>query len=193
MKHIGCLMLFKYATRISGKFTVKNKNWESVHVKPCCSAQEENALKAKLRRLCEKKSGGRLQVPQWLHDEWLNGDHLTMARQYQSCNFDKDTIPSCHELPQHSQHVHRASETSVVANHYEPSSARPAWPIPDIYSSKICPQHFLAGPLCELQEEDSCEERGQSQQGSYGLVYPRWYGKGLEVVQEPRTQPSVLL
>lgn len=51
--------------------------------------KEENALKAKLRRLCEVKETGHCNVPQWLHDEWRNGDHLTMARQLQSCNFDK--------------------------------------------------------------------------------------------------------
>lgn len=53
--------------------------------------QEENALKQKLRRLCEVKTGGRLQVPQWLHDEWRNGDHLAMAKEYQACGFDKAT------------------------------------------------------------------------------------------------------
>jgi hypothetical protein len=46
-------------------------------------------LKAKLRRLCEPKKGGRLQVPQWLHDEWKAGDHLALAKQYQTCGFDK--------------------------------------------------------------------------------------------------------
>ena len=28
-------------------------------------------------------------MPQWLHDEWRNGDHLAMAKQYQACNFNK--------------------------------------------------------------------------------------------------------
>lgn len=53
---------------------------------------EENALKQKLRRLCEPKKGGRLQVPQWLHDEWRTGDHLVMAKQYEACNFNKDAF-----------------------------------------------------------------------------------------------------
>ena len=51
--------------------------------------QEENALKAKLRRLCERKADGRCNVPDWLHDQWRTGDHLEMARQFQQCNFDK--------------------------------------------------------------------------------------------------------
>ena len=57
-----------------------------------CPNKEENALKAKLRRLCEPKKGGRLQVPQWLHDEWRNGDHLVLAKQYAACGFDKAII-----------------------------------------------------------------------------------------------------
>ena len=51
--------------------------------------KEDNALKAKLRRLCEPKKNGKLQIPAWLHEEWKTGDHLTLARQYQACNFDK--------------------------------------------------------------------------------------------------------
>ena len=52
-------------------------------------SKEENALKAKLRRLCEMKKDGRCNVPQWLHDEWKNGDHAELARQYAKCGFDK--------------------------------------------------------------------------------------------------------
>ena len=49
----------------------------------------ENALKGKLRRLCERKVDGKLKVPEWLHDEWRNGDHLAMAKQLEACNFDQ--------------------------------------------------------------------------------------------------------
>lgn len=35
------------------------------------------------------KEGGKLQVPQWLHDQWRTGDHGVMAREFQSCGFDK--------------------------------------------------------------------------------------------------------
>ena len=63
---------------------------ELLHV---CESKEDNALKAKLRRLCEEKKGGKLNVPQWLHDEWKNGDHLLLARQFQACNFDKAASP----------------------------------------------------------------------------------------------------
>lgn len=55
-------------------------------------SQAANAVKAKLRRLCEPKKNGRLQVPQWLHDEWKKGNHMKMAREFESCNFNKDTV-----------------------------------------------------------------------------------------------------
>ena len=57
-----------------------------------CVTQDENAIKAKLRRLCEAKKDGKLQVPQWLHDEWRNGDHLKLARELESCGFDKAIV-----------------------------------------------------------------------------------------------------
>ena len=57
-----------------------------------CPTKDNAALKARLRRLCEAKKGGRLQVPQWLHDMWKSGDHLKLAQEFQSCNFNKETI-----------------------------------------------------------------------------------------------------
>ena len=54
-------------------------------------SQEENAIKAKLRRLCEAKKNGKLQVPEWMHNEWRNGDHLRLAREFQACGFNKAT------------------------------------------------------------------------------------------------------
>ena len=52
------------------------------------------ALKAKLRRLCEKKSGDKLLVPEWLHKKWKDekGNHLQMALELQKVNFDKDPL-----------------------------------------------------------------------------------------------------
>ncbi|CAL1162924.1 unnamed protein product [Cladocopium goreaui] len=47
---------------------------------------------AKLRRLCEKKANGRLNVPEWLHNQWKNGDHLAMALKFQEANFDKEAF-----------------------------------------------------------------------------------------------------
>ena len=52
----------------------------------------KNALKAKLRRVCEIKMNGQPNVPQWLHDQWKNskGNHLQMALELQKVGFDKD-------------------------------------------------------------------------------------------------------
>ena len=66
--------------------------WDScaeTYSKLTSTSQDEQAIKAKLRRLCELKKGGKLQVPQWLHDEWKAGDHLAMARELEACGFDK--------------------------------------------------------------------------------------------------------
>lgn len=49
-------------------------------------------LKARLRRLCEEKAHGRLQVPKWLHDAWMTGDKAKLAKQLESCDFDKDMV-----------------------------------------------------------------------------------------------------
>lgn len=50
----------------------------------------EAALKARLRRLCERKANGRLNVPDFVHEQWKSRDHLSMARDFQQCGFDKD-------------------------------------------------------------------------------------------------------
>ena len=55
-------------------------------------SKKNAALKAKLRRLCELKRSGKLQVPVWLHEAWRNGDHLAMAKEYEKCDFDRDRL-----------------------------------------------------------------------------------------------------
>ena len=52
------------------------------------------ALKARLRRLCELKKGGKLNVPEWLHKKWRDdsGNHLDMALEFQKANFNKDSV-----------------------------------------------------------------------------------------------------
>lgn len=58
--------------------------------------KQQNALRAKLRRLCEMKKGDKCHVPEWLHQKWKNekGNHLEMALQLEKVNFDKDSIVS---------------------------------------------------------------------------------------------------
>lgn len=55
-------------------------------------AKEKNKLKAKLRRLCEKKTGDKLKVPQFVHDRWRAGNHMQMALDLQSVNFNKELV-----------------------------------------------------------------------------------------------------
>ena len=92
--------------------------WNVTTIPGVQHTKEDNALKDKLRLLCEQKKGGKLQVPQWLHDQWRTGDHGAMAREFQSCGFDKDhaslilqskhhplveqtlPIPSSHRFPE---------------------------------------------------------------------------------------------
>ena len=48
------------------------------------------AKKAKLRRLCEVKKNGRLNVPAFLHKLWKEGDKGELAEDLAKCNWDKD-------------------------------------------------------------------------------------------------------
>ncbi|CAJ1377377.1 unnamed protein product [Effrenium voratum] len=43
--------------------------------------KEMRAAKARLRRLCETKSNGKLKVPAWLHEAWKSGDKGAMAEE----------------------------------------------------------------------------------------------------------------
>ena len=53
--------------------------------------KEKAALKAIVRRLCEPKKDGRLQVPQDVHDAWVKApDALDFAIQYRDTGFNKD-------------------------------------------------------------------------------------------------------
>ena len=49
----------------------------------------EAAARARLRRYCEEKAGGRLQVPQWLHLKWKH-DQNGMLKLWQECRLNKD-------------------------------------------------------------------------------------------------------
>lgn len=63
-------------------------------------SKEKAALKAKLRRLCEKKNGGeKCQVPDWVHEMWRKGDHMEMALALRDCNFKKAHTPKYTHTP----------------------------------------------------------------------------------------------
>ena len=48
-------------------------------------------IDARLRRLCEVKAKGKLQVPEWLHKKWVN-DKESLAKTFEECGLDKDRI-----------------------------------------------------------------------------------------------------
>ena len=84
----------------------------------CLEPQDENAIKARLRRMLElRRKNGELPkgIPQWLHDAWKSGDHLEMAKQLRDCNWDKAG-------GQHSHHVHVASTICAVGQRRRRSS-----------------------------------------------------------------------
>ena len=48
------------------------------------------AKKAKLRRMCERKKSGRINVPMFLHKMWKEGDKTELALDLERCNWKKD-------------------------------------------------------------------------------------------------------
>ena len=50
------------------------------------------AARGRLRRFCEEKAGGRLQVPEWLHNKW-KADQTGLLKVFQECGYDKDPGP----------------------------------------------------------------------------------------------------
>ena len=55
-------------------------------------SKKKAALKARLRRLCELKKGGKLQVPTWMHKMWEEGDKTDLAMRLEQCGFDKEQL-----------------------------------------------------------------------------------------------------
>ena len=115
--------------------------------------KDNAALKARLRRLCEPKKGGRLQVPQWLHDMWKSGDHLKLAHEFQSCNFDKETIETMFGFKMFWTTVPRIetlaySSTSPISS---PLSKL-------LFSIKSSP---LLGSVHSVQDQDHDQERDE--------------------------------
>lgn len=42
--------------------------------------------------MCEVKQNGKLNVPEWLHEQWKARDHLDMALELESVGFNKDRV-----------------------------------------------------------------------------------------------------
>lgn len=53
------------------------------------------AKAARLRRLCERKPSGKIQVPQEIHDRWKQGtseERDQLLEMFEKCNWEKDRV-----------------------------------------------------------------------------------------------------
>jgi hypothetical protein len=107
-----------------------------------------NALKAKLRRLCERKKNSKLQVPEWLHEQWKAGNHMSMALNLQKVNFNKDYTPP------HFQTKHHLIK--VVAT-----------PGPSSFQFQSCQEEFIK--RCEMTTTELEREKN--------VINCGWYSK----------------
>ena len=90
-----CMRVYIYTINVAGsEYAPIHASAPSTRVLLGYREASINARKAKLRRLCERKRGGKLQVPLWLHQQWRDGDHGSMSLELQKCGWDKDM--SCH-------------------------------------------------------------------------------------------------
>ena len=87
--------MYKLMTCVVSLFQVKHFVHQFVFEYRLSKDQKTKAaLKARLRRLCELKKNGKLNVPEWLHKKWKedSGKHLDMAMEFQKANFNKDRV-----------------------------------------------------------------------------------------------------
>ena len=131
--------------------------------------KEENALKAKLRRLCEIKKNGQLQVPKWLHEQWKNGDHMAMAKQFQECNFEKDCFPTINVI--YSFHICQLTLPLC-------------WPSNPCQPSEQIQCHSNPGRVHQVQGEVPDQERQDCQRSGSGVVFQGRYGEDLKMELE---------
>ena len=53
--------------------------------------ETDGAKQARLRRLCERKPTGKLQCPDWLHQEWKNpANRQSLVEKFEATNWNKD-------------------------------------------------------------------------------------------------------
>ena len=140
-----------------------------------CRAKESKqkaALKARLRRLCEEKKGGKCNVPDWLHQMWKNGDHLQMALDFQAAGFDKEP---------------KFMKISLVP--FSLKIAKLPWVIlrPTIRFPAHCrlvARSRSAGPLHEEMRVEHNRNRKAEEHGCSGLVLKGGYEKPAEMKLE---------
>ena len=53
--------------------------------------ETEGAKQARLRRLCERKPTGKLQCPDWLHEQWKNpANRQSLVEKFEAMKWNKD-------------------------------------------------------------------------------------------------------
>lgn len=131
------------------------------------TSKDENAIKAKLRRFCEQKADGTTKCPQWLHEQWKNGDHLNLALQFQSLGFDRVPWPCCCPAT-----VHVYSRSDIAVSTKKPGLQN---------SPNTC---FLPGEVHPLQGENNHEEGYHFKWFGSGMVQQGWYEENLALGTE---------
>ena len=54
-----------------------------------CLCVLQEAKKQRLRRICERKPSGRINVPQEIHEQWLKGDRDGLLQHLEAAGFKK--------------------------------------------------------------------------------------------------------
>lgn len=146
----------------------------------------QHALKARLRRLCEPKKGGRLQVPQWLHDMWKPGDHLKLAQEFQSCNFNKETIEKMFGFKMFQVLTTIPRIETLAYSSTSPTSSPLSKLLFWIQSAPV-----LAGSVHSVQDQNPDQERDECECHLQWMVYQGRYGENLEVACVPCMQSFI--
>ena len=138
-----------------------------------------NALKAKLRKLCERKKNQKLQVPEWLHEQWKEGNHMAMALNLQKANFNKDNTPL------HCQTKHPLINVPIIATGFfqvHPASIQlPILPggihqavRADDHRAGASEEYRLVWLVLERRHEDPVEMEGDSW---ISMLVCHWFAK----------------
>ena len=108
-------------------------------------------------------------MPQWLHDQWRTGDHGVMAREFQSCGFDK------------------AHVSLILQSKHHPLIGQ-RLPIPSSHCFPEPQTSLLAGPIRQVQAEDRDQNGFKDFRHGDRVVYQGRHGKGAEMECDPFMQ-----
>ena len=154
--------------------------------------KKRNMLKARLRRQCELKKGGKLLVPAWVHEMWKSGNKDELADTFASVNFNRDT--RLQRATQSNILFHQVAQSQCSTRAHAVLDHEVRVLIWDGMAPSLSNSHGIAsllslsGCLCQLLQEDSNQERRQEEQGRRGLVHKGRHGQNLAL--EPEFWPD---